>query len=306
MVKPGGSSLNDAARQYAVVSLSASPSWEEAWAVRRRHHPDTIHFARPSRTVPISLTGQACALQCAHCNGVYLRHMRTVDDIPDTMERASSYLVSGGCDAKGRVPVLTHLDALSQAHATHRLNWHVGMIDEDTIRRIAPHADVVSFDVVGSRDTTRRIYGLDLSLDDYMTTFDTLARHVRVVPHITVGLDGGQIVGERNAVRALAHRQIDRLVYIVLIPTAGTELADCAPPPLDQVTELLLWTRSVLPRCELFLGCMRPRGNYRRQLDETAVRAGINGIVNPSPSARDLAAQLGLEPVWSDECCALD
>jgi len=305
MGKLGGSSLNDATRQYAVEGTPPSTRWEAAWSIRHTHHPATIHFARPGRTIPISLTGRACALQCAHCNGVYLRHMRTVNELPDAMQRASSFLVSGGCDAQGRVPVLSHLDKLARVQETHRLNWHVGMIDEDTIRRLAPHADVVSFDVVGSRDTTRRIYGLDLSLDDYMATLDALARHVRVVPHITIGLDAGEIIGERDAVRALAQRQIKRLVFIVLIPTAGTELAGCQPPSPEQVADFFLWTRSALPRCELYLGCMRPRGDYRRRLDAFAVRAGLNGIVNPSPTARDLAIELGLEPIWSDECCAL-
>ena len=42
-----------------------------------------------------------------------------------------------------------------------RLNWHVGLIDEPTPAAIAPYVDVISFDVVGDRQTIREVYGLD-------------------------------------------------------------------------------------------------------------------------------------------------
>jgi len=50
---------------------------------------------------------------------------------------------------------------------------------------------------------------------------------------------------------------------------------------------------------------MRPGGEYRSRLDALAVRAGVNGIVQPAPAARRLAASLGLEAVPGDECCVL-
>jgi uncharacterized radical SAM superfamily protein len=48
-----------------------------------------------------------------------------------------------------------------------RLNWHVGFIGEEELRRIAPLVDMISFDVVGDRETAREVYGLDVGLDDY-------------------------------------------------------------------------------------------------------------------------------------------
>ena len=297
---------DDATRQLLCARRQSDDAWAEAWSIRRRNHPDTIRFDRPSGTLPISLTGQACALQCAHCAGVYLQHMYSPEKIEQLLPRATSFLVSGGCDAHGRVPVLAHLETLARVHNTHRLNWHVGLIDEATIVQIAPHADVVSFDVVGSPQTTRRVYGLDITLDDYMATFDALRKHVRVVPHVTIGLHAGHLLGERDAIAALAERGADHLVFIILIPTPDTEFANCSPPDLDEVAELLRWTRAQMPTCQLTLGCMRPHGTYRQAVDEIAVRAGLNGIVNPSRSAQDLAISMGLEPLWGNECCALN
>jgi uncharacterized radical SAM superfamily protein len=49
---------------------------------------------------------------------------------------------------------------------------------------------------------------------------------------------------------------------------------------------------------------MRPYGAYRRAVDELAVRAGLNGIVNPSANVASLAATLGLTVIGRDECCA--
>ncbi len=298
------------AAQFEEALLAPGARWDEAWATRQRHHPPTIRFDRPTATLPVSLTGTACSLGCAHCNGVYLQHMRPVwETRPGD---AKSYLISGGCDAYGRVPVVQHLDAIERLHSPRqpsgapRLNWHVGLIDELTMQRIAPYVDVVSFDVVGDRDTAREVYGLDLGLEDYMHTYDMLRRYARVVPHLTIGLRGGAPSGEHEALRALAARGLEHLVYIILIPTEGTRYARCAPPPLPQVADLFLEARLLLPRARVDLGCMRPYGPYRRAVDELAVRAGCNVIVNPSLAAQRAAERAGLEIIWGDECCALD
>lgn len=286
--------------------LGAVPegTWERAWAVRQRHHAPTIRFDRPLNTLPVSLTGDRCALDCAHCGGHYLRHMRSLDDVAGTP--ATSLLISGGCDAEGRVPVVAHLPRIAALRDGRRLNWHVGLIDEATIARIAPYVDLVSFDVVGDRETALEVYGLDADLDRYMATLDALARQTHVVPHLTLGLRAGRFGGEWAALEALAERGVDSLVLLVLIPTPGTRYADCDPPDLASVARFLLDARVALPEARLYLGCMRPRGDYRAALDVLAVRAGLNVIVNPARSAVECAAELGLEVTWGDECCALD
>ena len=103
---------------------------------------------------------------------------------------------------------------------------------------------------------------------------------------------------------ALASRAIDVLVFLVLIPTQGTAYADCRPPPLTEVADLLVDARGLLPETRIYLGCMRPHGQYRQALDTLAVRAGLNAIVNPTRAAEHEAKALGLRAIWGDECCA--
>ena len=285
----------------------SGPSREElrqrAWAARCEGFAPSIGFDRPWATLPVSVTGRACSLRCAHCNGHYLAGMRTLDD--PVLGKARSLLISGGCDAQGRVPVRPHLEAILAAAAGKRLNWHVGLIDEETMRLLAPHADVVSFDFVGDDETIRAVYGLERTVADYVAVYRMIGRYVRVVPHVTVGLLGGRLQGERRALSLLRELGAEAVVFLVLIPTEGTAYASCSPPTVDEVADLLAEARLLFPAVPLLLGCMRPGGAYRERLDVLAVQVGINRIVNPARAAVAEATRLGLTAEWGEECCAL-
>ncbi len=275
---------------------------DAAWQVRQSH-PAQITFAYPLDTALISLTGPRCALQCAHCGGHYLRHMQPIETA--RIDGAASALISGGCDLDGRVQIpqnLTRLEALRGI----RLNWHVGLIDEPAMQAVAPYIDTVSFDIVGNQQTIGEVYGLDKTPRDYINTYTMIRRYARVVPHVTIGLLHGEIGHERPAMDLLAAAGLDALVFIVFIPTPGTRYAGAAPPPVDQVALLLAEARQRFPTIPIHLGCMRPKGRYRAQLDPLAVRAGVNVLVSPSREARQLAERLGLQIVKTRECCVLD
>ena len=276
---------------------------EAAWQTRVTHFGMTMRFDRPSRTLPVTLTGTGCALNCRHCGGHYLKHMHPINDLRTT--GMTSCLISGGCDAAGRVPLSGHLPQIAALHQRLRLNWHVGMIDEATMRTVAPYIDVVSFDVVGDAATAEEVYGLQLDLDDYLREMAMLARHARVVPHITIGLRAGRLSGEDRALEAMLEQPIDALILNVLIPTPGTDYAGCAPPALEEVARLFIKARLLLPDTRLVLGCMRPHGSYRQSVDEMAVRLGLNGVVNPTQRAIRVAEALGMRIEWGEECCAL-
>jgi hypothetical protein len=306
MVKTKNPTLDsvDVNREFKEALSIPIKRWQQAWQVRMARHDATIHFDRPFNTLPVSVTGDACALDCAHCGGRYLRHMHPIWEVQ--ADGATSCLISGGCDEKGRVPVMPHLERIATLAKGRRLNWHVGLIDEEEMRTIAPYVDVISFDMVGDAVTVREVYGLEVTLEDYMRTFDTMRRYASVVPHLTIGLHGGQIGSERAVLEALQDRSLERLIFIILIPTEGTAYAHCPPPPLEEVAKLFLDARMLLPDTDLRLGCMRPHGTYRQRVDELAVRTGLNGIVNPTHAAEDAASDRGLKIVWGDECCALD
>lgn len=266
------------------------------------HFPPTIHFVYPLDTALISLTGPRCDLQCAHCGGHYLRHMQPIEQACPGGATASA-LISGGCDATGRVPVMEHLAQIAAIKAGRRFNWHVGLIDEAAMQAIAPWVDVISFDMVGDRQTIREVYGLDKTPDDYVQTYTMLRRYARVVPHITIGLRHGELGHERPALDMLAAAGLDALVFIVFIPTPGTPYAHFAPPPVEQVVELLAQARQQFPAIPIHLGCMRPKGQYRQELDPLAVRAGVNVIVSPARAAHEMAQSLGLRIIQTRECC---
>jgi uncharacterized radical SAM superfamily protein len=276
---------------------------EAAWQVREAQFAPEIRFAYPLDTALISLTGEQCALQCAHCGGQYLCHMQPVWSAEPG--GATSALISGGCDLQGRVPVTEHLERIAAIREGRRLNWHVGLIDEEAMRAISPYVDAISFDMVGDADTIREVYGLDTTAQDYVRVYRMLREHVPVIPHITVGLRGGQLGHERPAMDLLADAGLESLVLIVFIPTPGTTYADRTPPGVDEVGLLLAEARQRFPEVDLQLGCMRPRRSYRARLDPLAVQAGVNGIVSPAREGVAEAAARGLRVIETRECCVL-
>ena len=276
---------------------------EQAWAVRSKRFPMEIHFDYPVDTTPISLSGDRCALNCAHCGGHYLKHMRPISDA-GTVE-SPSCLISGGCDPHGRVLVTSHLDEIAALRVGRIMNWHVGLIDRDEIETIAPYVDLISFDFVGDDETIREVYGLDKTVQDYIDTYELLREYTRVVPHLTIGLKGGEISGEYGALRILSRFEIERLVLLVLIPTPGTRYADRQPPPVEIVTDIVAEARLSFPQASINLGCMRPHGPYRAQVDVMAVRCGLNKIVSPAREAVKQAEALGLRIIRGRECCAI-
>jgi uncharacterized radical SAM superfamily protein len=288
---------------YEPFDLAQEKRLERAWQVRLAHFPMEIKFANPLDTAVISLTGAQCALDCAPCGRHYLRGMQPIWQA--RVEGATSCLISGGCDALGRVPVTAHLDKIKAIRQGRVMNWHVGLIGEEEIIAITPYVDIISFDFVGDDETIREVYGLDLMVEDYVQSYQLLRQYAKVVPHITIGLRGAKIGHEVRALEILGDLGVEGLVLIVFIPTAGTRYADRQPPEIREVVNILVEARLRFPDKPLYLGCMRPRGRYRAKLDPLAVRAGVNVIVNPAREAVRLAEELGLVIRRGQECCVI-
>ncbi len=269
--------------------------------MRQAHSPDVITASVPVDTLPVSVTGRECRQGCAHCGGHYLAGMRPLAEARPGDRQ--SVLISGGCDGAGRVPVSQHLEALQSLTASRRSNWHLGLIGPEELDLVQPLLDVVSFDFVGDDRTLREVYGLDAGADEVERSFAVLSARARVVPHITIGLRGGAIGHEWAALERLTRHRFDTLVLLVLIPTPGTAYAEAQPPTPEDAARVIAAARARFPEVSLHLGCMRPRGDYRPMLDDLAVRAGVNLIVNPARSAVALAESLGLAWQQQRECC---
>lgn len=278
----------------------------KGWEVRQRNFPPTLCLAYPAQTQAISVTGGDCQLNCAHCGGAYLKGMKPLSEIVSRGERlAASCLVSGGCTAEGKVPIAAHAAALAAMKKNSRFNLHVGLVDDDEIADIARIADKVSFDFVGDDATIREVFGLDRTVEDYANCYRKLRACCPVVPHICIGLHGGEIRGEYRVLELLKELGADSLTFIIFTPTRGTRYAGYPPPDLTETVTLLAAARQMFAEVPLHLGCMRPGGRYRAAVDQWAVRLGVNTIVNPVPAAVKLAGELGLMTVRQQECCVL-
>ncbi|MZQ75474.1 MAG: radical SAM protein [Peptoclostridium sp.] len=278
---------------------------QTAWNIRKSNFPDTIEFDVPDQTRTVSVTGNKCILNCAHCGGHYLKNMTPISDV-NRISDYSSLLISGGCDEMGKVDIAAHKPLIDELKENSiKINAHVGLISEEQIRKVASFADCVSFDFLTDKETIQQVYGLGLKPEDYIDTYLNLKKHVRVVPHICIGLYGGKLQGEIDAIKKLKELGADSLVFIVFIPTPGTRYADKPAPSPEDVAKVLATARIEFPDIPIHLGCMRPKGKIRAQIDQLAVLCGVNKLVNPTRPAVEEAQKCGLEVKYGRECCVL-
>lgn len=261
-----------------------------------------ICFTYPRKTTSIRVTEDHCEQDCAHCGGHYLKSMLPISAIKESSN--PSFLISGGC-IDGTVPIAQHIAELKALKQGRRYNLHVGLINEAEISEIAEIGDCISFDFVGDDETIREVFGIQRTVSDYVHCYKQLRQKVKVMPHICIGLHGGKIRGEYRAVELLRELGMDGLTFIIFTPTRRTRYAECLPPDMEEVVKLLKWARQVCPQVPIHLGCMRPGGRYRSEIDQWAVKIGMNTIVNPTPKAVALAKELGMSILQKEECCVL-
>lgn len=266
-----------------------------------------LHFYRPGKQFPTySVTGERCELQCDHCRGHYLRGMRAVSGPDDLIVEArklaasggEGFLLSGGCDARGRVPLGPFLGAVREIKDTTGLvvNLHPGLVDEALAQELlASGADVFSVDVLQDRRTMAGRLHLKALPEEYRRTLELLAPG-RVVPHVCVGLQPEE--GEKKTLDLLSKSKIAALVVLGLMaPFPGVQKV--APD------RLVRFVREAVKKVDapVLLGCMRPRGRPEAEIE--IIKAGAAGIVNPSPGAAEWARSSGYEIVEHRACCGV-
>lgn len=266
-----------------------------------------LKFCYPNLTRTISITGEECALNCAHCGRYYLKFMET----PDTVRRRGprhyrSALVSGGVNGPGWVPVEGFTEFFRLLREWQwRLNFHVGLLPADLMGSLSGVADRVSFDYVVDDMTIREVYGLDACGEDYQKTYRALASKFHVVPHITLGLLGGTMRGEREALESLAEFKPGEIVFLIFKPTRTTCYEGKKPPTLKDVEGTFEFARNLFPAAAFSLGCMRPRGEYGLETEIRALRYGFDTIVLPSVPFRTRISKEKIQSTDSWECCVL-
>lgn len=315
------------------LSLFNRP-WEElqaaAWKVRQQLYPPEIVFAvpgakryeteyysnTPHRFASISLTGRWCALGCEHCRGQLLAGM-----LPATTPKAllalgqrlieqgcEGALISGGADENGAVPLKSHLPAIARLKEWGlRIIVHTGLLERETAEGLkAAGVDQVLVDIVGDATTIRQVLHLDRPPEDYAATLALLRElEIPVAPHVVVGLHFGQLRGELAALEMIRLVEAVVVVLVVLRPLPHTPMADVPAVDPQAVGRLAAVARLLNPTIPLTLGCARPAGPVRIEIERQAILAGVNSIAYPDPATVRLAGELGLSISFVESCCTL-
>ncbi|MDK2869319.1 MAG: lipoyl synthase [Pyrococcus sp.] len=259
----------------------------------------------------ISVTGNYCALSCAHCGRHYLEGMKKITrlslvDKCFEMEKEGYFgcLLSGGMDSRLKVPLDKFKDEIRTIKEKTKLkiNAHVGFIDKEDLEWLK-YIDVVSLDFVGDNEVIKRVYKIDKTVNDYLKVLDILTEAgIRVAPHITIGLDFGKIHWEYKAVDILSKYPIDVLVLNVLIPTPGTEMEN-VKVSMEEALKVVRYAREKF-NGELSIGCMRPFGKWREEFDKKAILIGVDRITNPPRKVLEWAKQSRNVEIYF-ECCVM-
>ena len=271
----------------------------------------------PRRFLPVSVTGSACALSCDHCKTKVLDGMISVRADQDLFTLASrlhaqgseGLLVSGGSTRTGEVPLLPHLRHIPRIRSElgMKVIVHSGVVSPRLAAGLAKAGvDGVMLDVIGADETLRDVYHLDLTVADMERSIRLLsAQGLRIIPHIVLGLHYGRFLGEHNALDMLMRYPVSTLILVVLTPLSGTPMQHIPPPPTDEVAGFFAAARLAAPVTPVNLGCARPLGKAKTDLDQAAIDLGLNGIAYPADGTIEYARSRGLTPRLFEYCCSL-
>jgi lipoyl synthase len=277
----------------------------------------TKHFCSSTADFPtISVTGNACSLNCKHCGGKVLETMHPVmspEELFDLgvklkQEGAKGVLVSGGCLPDGSVPLDKFVPSLGNLKGMLGLTVfvHTGIIGQTTALKLKEAGvDAALIDVIGSDQTVKEIYNLKVTVQDYANSLIALEdAKLPFVPHVIVGLNEGKLDGELKALQIIQKVKPSALVIIAFMPIHGTSMATVTPPKSEDIAKVATLARVMFPETPLVLGCMRPKGKNRSKTDILALKAGVDAVAFPSEAAIEHAKNKGYKTAFSSYCCA--
>jgi uncharacterized radical SAM superfamily protein len=305
-------------------------SLEEAREVSLKNFGKRIRFYAPSfmyyktsyyRSLPaefstISVTGKSCALECRHCGGKVLNTMYAATTPEKLLELCTQLkrkgalgcLISGGCLPDGSVPLGKLIDAIQKVKSELGLTVivHTGIVDFKMAERLrSAGVDAALIDVIGSDETIREIYRLNVTVKAYEDSLRALHKAgIAFVPHVIVGLHYGKLKGELHALKMVSKYQPSALVIIAFMPIRGTEMESVAPPKPMDIAKVVTVARLMFSKTPLALGCMRPKGKHRIETDILAIKAGANAIAFPTEEAIRFTEKQGYEIAFSSLCCS--
>jgi uncharacterized radical SAM superfamily protein len=217
-------------------------------------------------------------------------------------------LISGGADADGAVPLGPHLETISRLKSWGlQVIVHTGLLDLETAQGLKDAGvDQVLFDVLGDAETIRQVLHLDRTPEDYAHTLALLRQvGLSVAPHVVIGLHYGQLRGELESLEIIERAGAEVIVLVVLRPLPRTPMAGVRHVDPEIVGRLAAVARLRNPSALLTLGCARPAGPGKVEIERRAVLAGVNVVAYPDPATVGLAGELGLQTRFDERCCTL-
>jgi lipoyl synthase len=266
----------------------------------------------------VSVTGGDCKLQCDHCKARILEPMipartpeelwRVVNGIVE--DGAQGMLLTGGSNHRNEVEYDAYYDTvrrIKDEFPDFRIAMHTALVNDDIARSMEQAGiDAAMMDVIGSQDTITQVYHLRRTVDDFEATLESLVRTgMKVVPHIVIGLHYGRLLGEWNALEMIRRHLPDAVVLVVVMPFYAPASRPFVTPDTGAVGRFFMDARKALPETPLLLGCARPPGVARQQIDAYAVMAGLNGIAHPTDGVVELAARLERRIRVTPACCSI-
>ena len=279
-----------------------------------KFYENEFHFNNRKKFRSVSISGNMCALDCPHCGGKMLKNMLDGSD-PQNFETlcmkmidegCEGILLSGGCNISGEVELLPYCESISRVSKYIKVAVHCGFPSFQTLYKLKENGvSTVFFDVVGSRETVKNIFGIDAGAEDYAERLEYMKTiGLSCSPHIVVGLDYGKIKGEYAALEIVYEFSPEKLVLVVLKPLSGTKMSRTSPPPLEDVLSFFEAAVKKLPGSSFYLGCARPSGHYSEVLEEKALDMGFSGIAYLFVKTVKKACSAGYDISFSDICCA--
>ena len=266
----------------------------------------------------VSITGGDCKLQCDHCKAKILEPMipaRTPEQLWSVVNEqiaggAQGMLITGGSNYRNEVEYDAYyptIRRIKDAFPEFRIAMHTALVDMDIARRMEDCGiDAAMMDVIGAQDTISQVYHLRRTVDDFEKTLEYLvSTNLKVVPHIVIGLHYGELLGEWNALEMIRRHMPQAVVLVVVMPFYAPEHRPFVTPDSREVGRFFMDARKALPDIPLLLGCARPPGRVKAEIDSYAVMAGLNGLAHPTDGMVELAARLQRDVRVTPACCSI-
>jgi len=124
-----------------------------------------------------------------------------------------------------------------------------------------------------------------------------------VIPHILIGHYFGRMSGEYKALEMLKRHNFKMLVLLVIMPLPETSIKTF--PSLGEINDFFIESRNTFPDKPIILGCARPIGDVKYEIDKLAIDAGLNGIAFPADGILKYVINKNLDYEFIDSCCGV-